>query len=33
MERFDPDERMKEIHEITETLFQIKAGKFDSEAF
>jgi hypothetical protein len=28
VERFNPDERMKEITEITETLYLIKQGKF-----
>lgn len=26
---FDPDQRMREIHEINETLVKIRAGRFD----
>lgn len=28
LENFDPQQRMKEIHEINESLIKIKAGKF-----
>ena len=26
---FDPDQRMREIHEINDTLVKIRAGRFD----
>lgn len=29
LNHFNPDQRMREIHEINETLVKIRAGRFD----
>ena len=33
MQRFEPDLMVKEVHEMTETLCKIKAGRLTVEAF
>ncbi len=33
LERFDPDQLIKEVHEITETLVKIRAGTLDMQGF
>lgn len=33
MSRFEPDSMVKDVHEITETLCKIRAGKFTTENF